>query len=429
MAQIGEFAFIIASLGESLKVTDGYLYPIVVAVSMITTFLTPYMIKLAEPAYRLLEPRLPQRLRQTLQNAAQVQPVVDSTAWRRLLLNLLKQVISYAFLSVTIVAIMLTSVLPVTRHLFGHWPGNAVCGLLTLAFISPLLRAIVMRKNHSDEFRQLWRDNRFNRFPLIFTILVRYVLSSAFIFYVINYLSPFSSILHWVIACILMVCLMASRRVKLSSIRLEHLFMRNLRSREMEALKSGKQKPDYAQTLLSRDVHLSILQLPMNTQLAGFTLQELDLGRKEGVMVAAIVRDGQRINIPGPDIELFPGDKLQVIGDDEHLLAFAARIQTAVNSDITDSDEHEMILRSLTIQSSSPFVGKSVRESGLRERYQCMLIGFEDSKGQLILPTATRIFHQDDVIWIVGERASLKRLIEQPISADSSSHNPNTHSL
>ena len=205
--------------------------------------------------------------------------------------------------------------------------------------------------------------------------------------------------------------------------------MRNLRSREMEALKSGKQKPDYAQTLLSRDVHLSILQLPMNTQLAGFTLQELDLGRKEGVMVAAIVRDGQRINIPGPDIELFPGDKLQVIGDDEHLLAFAARIQTAVNSDITDSDEHEMILRSLTIQSSSPFVGKSVRESGLRERYQCMLIGFEDSKGQLILPTATRIFHQDDVIWIVGERASLKRLIEQPISADSSSHNPNTHSL
>ena len=88
-----------------------------------------------------------------------------------------------------------------------------------------------------------------------------------------------------------------------------------------------------------------------------------------------------------------------------------------------------MILRSLTIQSSSPFVGKSVRESGLRERYQCMLIGFEDSKGQLILPTATRIFHQDDVIWIVGERASLKRLIEQPISADSSSHNPNTHSL
>ncbi len=429
MAQIGEFAFIIASLGESLKVTDGYLYPIVVAVSMITTFLTPYMIKLAEPAYRLLEPRLPQRLRQTLQNAAQVQPVVDSTAWRRLLLNLLKQVISYAFLSVTIVAIMLTSVLPVTRHLFGHWPGNAVCGLLTLAFISPLLRAIVMRKNHSDEFRQLWRDNRFNRFPLIFTILVRYVLSSAFIFYVINYLSPFSSILHWVIACILMVCLMASRRVKLSSIRLEHLFMRNLRSREMEALKSGKQKPDYAQTLLSRDVHLSILQLPMNTQLAGFTLQELDLGRKEGVMVAAIVRDGQRINIPGPDIELFPGDKLQVIGDDEHLSAFAARIQTAVNSDMTDSDEHEMILRSLTIQSSSPFVGKSVRESGLRERYQCMLIGFEDSKGQLILPTATRIFHQDDVIWIVGERASLKRLIEQPISADSSSHNPNTHSL
>ena len=55
LTQIGEFAFIIASLGVSLGVTSNFLYPIVVAVSVITTFLTPYMIRLAEPASDFVE--------------------------------------------------------------------------------------------------------------------------------------------------------------------------------------------------------------------------------------------------------------------------------------------------------------------------------------------------------------------------------------
>ena len=55
LTQIGEFAFIIASLGVSLQVTSHFLYPIVVAVSVITTFLTPYMIRLAVPAYQVAD--------------------------------------------------------------------------------------------------------------------------------------------------------------------------------------------------------------------------------------------------------------------------------------------------------------------------------------------------------------------------------------
>ena len=270
-----------------------------------------------------------------------------------------------------------------------------------------------MRKNHSDEFKALWQRNRFNRFPLLFTVLVRYVLSSAFIFNVIHYLFSFSAVAQWIVSFVLMLVIIASRRVKLNSVRLEHLFLRNLHSREIQAEQQGRTAPGYAQRLLSRDIHLSILTLPMNTRLAGQTLFSLDLARKDGVMVAAIIREGARINIPGGNMRLFPGDKLQVIGDDEHLSAFARRLQTEINTAYERTDDHEMLLRSLTIDASLPFCNKTVRESRLREDYQCMLVGFEDGEEHLGLPHADRLIREGDVIWIVGERASLQSLTSQ----------------
>ena len=413
MAQIGEFAFIIASLGVSLKVTADFLYPVVVAVSVITTFLTPYMIRLAIPAYNRIEPILPARLKQTLDDSNGIPSVSNDNAWKRLLLMLLKQVGAYAFLSIAVIAVMFASVLPLLTSFLGQWWGRAACGVLTLLIISPFLRAIVMRKNHSDEFKALWQRNRFNRFPLLFTVLVRYVLSSAFIFNVIHYLFSFSAVAQWIVSFVLMLVIIASRRVKLNSVWLEHLFLRNLHSREIQAEQQGRTAPGYAQRLLSRDVHLSILTLPMNTRLAGQTLFSLDLARKDGVMVAAIIREGARINIPGGNMRLFPGDKLQVIGDDEHLSAFARRLQTEINTAYERTDDHEMLLRSLTIDATLPFCNKTVRESRLREDYQCMLVGFEDGEEHLGLPRADRLIREGDVIWIVGERASLQSLTSQ----------------
>ena len=136
--------------------------------------------------------------------------------------------------------------------------------------------------------------------------------------------------------------------------------------------------------------------------LAGRTLRQLDLARKDGVMVAAIFRQGTNINIPGPDQILFPGDTLQVIGDDKALGQFAKRVSAEVRSEVEPDESHEMILRSLTIDSHSPFKDKMVRESGLRERYRCMLI-----------PRAQRIIREGDTIWIVGERRLLLSLIDE----------------
>ncbi len=410
MSQIGEFAFIIAALGLSLKVTDAFLYPVVVAVSVITTFLTPYMIKAAGPASDWVEKHLPSRIVNVLENVGNGAPSLNNeNAWKRLCIAMIKQVFSYSFLTIAVIVLMLTSALPFLRRTLTHWWGNAVCGILTIAIISLFLRAIVMKHNNSEEVNKLW-EHRFNRLPLMFTFLARYALSCLFIFYVINYLSPFSSLLHWVIAVVLMFLIIRCKSIKKESIKLESLFLKNLRSREVQAEQQGRENPGYAENLKTKDVHLSILTLPMNTRLAGYTLKELDLAHKYGVMIAAVIRDGQRINIPGANVRLFPGDKLQVIGDDEKLSAFAGRLESEVNMDYESTDGREMVLRSMQIGADSPFYEKSVSESGLREKYQCMLVGFEDDSGQLLLPLASYVFKEGDVIWLVGERASFLRL-------------------
>lgn len=411
MAQIGEFAFIIASLGNSMHVTADFLYPVVVSVSVITTFLTPYMIRLAEPAYYAVEKHMPSYFRSMLNNAGNTPSVSNETAWKRLLRSLFKQVAAYGFLSVAVITVSFNTLLPFSREVFTHWWGNAFCGIVTLMVISPFLRAIVMRKNHSDDFKKLWNERQYNRFPLIFTIVVRYIFASAFVFYIINFLSPYSSLLHWILACVLVLVFMSSKSIKARSIKLEHSFMRNLNLREAMAVEKGKANPKYAERLLSLDVHMTHVTLPMNTVFAGKTLKELDLARQMGVMVAAISRSGSQIHIPGPNEVLFPGDVLQIIGDDVKLKTFAQRVDSDTNEEMEPDEAKEMILRSLLITDNSLFCNKRVNESGIREQYQCMLAGFQDKDAkQLTLPHATRVIRSGDIMWIVGERTAMDKL-------------------
>lgn len=418
MAQIGEFAFIIASLGNSLHVTADFLYPVVVAVSVITTFLTPYMIRLASPSYSIVEKRMPNFIRQILDNDTSLPSVSTQKPWSRLLRSLFKQVAAYSFLSIAVITISFNSLLPFSRHTFTHWWGNAFCGIVTLIIISPFLRAIVMRKNHSDDFKTLWNEHRFNRFPLIFTIVVRYVIASAFVFYIINFLSPYSSLLHWCIAFFLVLIVMMSRMIKRESIMLEHLFMRNLNSRDMLAAEHGKINPQYAERLKEFDVHMANVALPMNSCFSGRTLMDLDLAKQHGVMVASISRVGQSIHIPGPNECLFPGDVLQVIGTDTHLMAFAQKVEGEVRQDGELDPDKEMILRSLSVSPNSIFLNMRVSECGLRENYQCMLAGFQDKdNSQLSLPHASRVIRENDILWIVGERAALNILLSKELES------------
>ena len=332
MAQIGEFSFIIASLGLSLGVISDFLYPVVVAVSVITTFLTPYMIRLATPAYNNLESHLPNKLINSLnQIAVGSHHTQEQSKWKKLLTQMAINTVVYSILTSAAIAMMLTFVLPFMRELLPgwelHWYANAVTGVLTVLVIAPFLRAMVMKKNRSEEFRALWAENNRNRPPLIFTILVRVVIAVAFIFYICNYLSRFTNALMITIALVVIVLIIFSRWVKHRSITLERLFVQNLRSRDIEAQVHGKKRPLYEGRLLDRDIHIAEFEVPSDSKWMGQTLKQLNLGRKYGVHISSILRGGWRINIPDGDYVIFPGDKLQVIGSDEQFTSFREALE------------------------------------------------------------------------------------------------------
>ena len=415
MAQIGEFSFIIASLGLSLGVISKFLYPVVVAVSVITTFLTPYMIRLSKPCYTTLEQRLPinwiKRLNRISVN--QSTTATDQNLWKRLLIQMLRNTIIYSILSAAITAIMLTFFVPFMDKLLGnqlHFWTDIICGLLTILLISPFLRAIVMKKNHSEEFKALWTDNRLNRLPLIFTILVRLLIALSFIFYICNRLTQFSNALIICIGIALLVLMILSRSLKQRSIRLERMFIQNLRSRDIEAQVLGKKKPLYEGHLLDRDVHIAEIDVPDDSTWVGKTLGELQVGRRFGVHVSSILRGRRRINIPGGDTVLFPNDRIQVIGSDDQLANFNAIINKELHQDDPDIEKREMKLRQIIVNSNSPFIGKTLQESGIRDIYNCMVVGLEEGEENLTAMSPARRFEKGDIIWIVGEEDDLRRI-------------------
>lgn len=409
MAQIGEFAFIIASLGLSLRVISDFLYPVVVAVSVITTFLTPYMMKAAIPCYEFMERRLPRKWIRRLDHMGAIHhsTQTENNHWRALLKAMAWNVVIYSILSVAVVAIMLSLFLPFMRRLLPgwelHWWANGITGILTVAMISPFLRSMIMKKNHSEEFKALWTESRLNRFPLIFTVLVRVAIGAGFIFYICNYLSRFQNALIITIALVVILLMALSRRLKHRSIRLERLFVQNLRSRDIEAQVSGKRRPLFEGHLLDRDIHISEFIVPVDSLWAGKTLAQLKLGNRFGVHVSSILRGSHRINIPDGNMMLFVGDKLQAIGNDEQLNIMNAAMQAELLPEDADIEHREMKLQKLVITADSPLVGKTLKESNVRKRYNFMVVGVEEGQKNLTMINPNRRFEVGDIVWVVGE--------------------------
>lgn len=414
LAQIGEFAFIIASLGISLGVTSDFLYPVVVAVSIITTFFTPYMIRAAQPACRLLERVVPQNVMHRLMERgthAGAQSAVAATdgVWKRLLMALVSQVGAYLTLSVAVILISFTVLLPLCRGALGHWPGNVACGLLTVLVASPFLRAIVMRKNHSDEWKQLRRRSRMNHIGLWVTFGVRYALATAAIYYVINFLSPFWWVWNTLASVLIVALIIASRHVKWVSIKMERVFLQNLRSREVMAQTNTAGEPGYAGRLNSRNIHIAELEVPEDSAWGGCHLRHLGFSHHDGVMIAAIVRGSHRINVPDGDTMIFPGDRIEAIGSDESLQLFQQRMNHELA--VLPQTASKLLLRRLLVREGSPLIGTALRDSGIRSAYHCMAVGFEDADGNIEPATAERVIVRHDAIWVVGEDGSLHTLL------------------
>lgn len=414
LTQIGEFAFIIASLGVSLHVTSEFLYPIVVAVSVITTFLTPYMIRFAEPAFTFVDAHLPASWRKMLLRYTGSQTAMNhDNLWKKLLLAIIRITVVYSIVSISVIALSFRFVIPFFKENLPPFWASLLGAVFIILFISPFLRAIMVKKNHSVEFMTLWHDSRANRAPLVATIVIRVMIAVLFVIFIISGLFKASIGLIIGVAVLVVLLMVWSRRLKKQSILIERRFFQNLRSRDVRAEYLGEKKPEYAGRLLSHDLHLADLEIPGESPWAGKTLMELNLRKRYGVHVASILRGRRRINIPGGAERLFPLDKIQVIGTDEQLNKFSEDMQNGAKIDWQVYEQSEMSLKQFIVDTDSIFLGKTIRESGIRDKYRCMIVGVEREDGTLVTPDVNVPFEEGDVVWVVGEKEDVYLLVNQ----------------
>ena len=411
LTQIGEFAFILATMGTSLGVTSDFLYPIVVAVSVFTTFTTPYMIRLAEPAYGFLKRILPTSLLSRLERYASQEPDVvgQTNHWHAYLKQVGVIILIYSVLCMAIVAVILYFGEPLLARLLAHPWCEIVTAALAIMVIAPFLRPLML-KHRGTEFRALWNDNYFNRAPLVAVQLLRFILGAAFVSYILGHTVHWSSTLGIFVVIAVVFMIIFSRRLKKESDILEQTFTENLTQRERHnAQQAGK--PKFMNSLVERDIHLSTFNVPIGIEWGGKTLAELAFGKRYGIQVAGIQRGQQRINIPSGKTLILPGDRLQVIGSDKQLADFGHVMAAMSDESAQQQSPEEMTLRRVVLLDNSPFVGKTIKESGIRDQYQCLVVGVEsEGENELLQPHPMRQLQTGDIIWVVGEEANIKQL-------------------
>lgn len=414
LAQIGEFAFIIAGLGLSLKVTDHFLYPIVVAVSVITTFFTPYMIRLAEPSYKVIERFIPQSWIRFLDRYSSGSNTLHQrSTWHKLLKSLMRIVGTYTAVTLVLIFVWLQFISPIIiKHITGI-EGAILSLVLILLLISPMLRAIMMKKNHSIEFQELWNDNKYNRGPLVSLIILRIILCIGLV------MLPVAQLLHIAIGIVLAIAatvialVIFSKQLKKQSILMERRFFSNLRARELENERKSPINQRFANHLLERDLHLADFEVKQNSPSMGKTLKELNFRKKCNVNVVTIIRGTKRINIPGGEERLYPFDKLIVVGTDKDLNLFKLYIEERYKKAQTEIEEtHSVNIEQFTVMENSKLIGRTIQESNIRDKFDCLVIGIEREETSIKNPLPSTTLEKGDIVWIVGEHQKVIQLNE-----------------
>ncbi|MDE6328743.1 MAG: cation:proton antiporter [Duncaniella sp.] len=402
LTQIGEFAFIIASLGMSLGVLDTQIYPIVVAVSVVTTFTTPYFIRMADPAYDWVEAHLPKRLHFLIDrysSSATAEQSVTKQLWHSLLKRYLWRVMLYSIVLIAICVLTTNCILPLLTGIFPSW-GRMLTLVISLIAMSPFLMALTYPASKQTERSRLRECNARFDIPLIIMTVVRLLIAMCIIVYLIS--SLYSMAVGWTlgIALFLVLMLSFSRRVKKRLARIETRFIDNLNERELR--RSG------AKNALVPNLHLAFMTVGYDCPFVGEQLKNSGLRNQYGVSISSIQRGNTTIMVPGADSRIFPGDILGVIGTDEEIQRLLPVVEASDDND-NAAPHGEIKLTSIRLSDDSPLVGKTVVTSGLRDKYESLLVAVQIDSAYL-QPDPARRFEAGDVLWIVGDTKRLSTL-------------------
>ncbi|PZF73806.1 cation:proton antiporter domain-containing protein [Taibaiella soli] len=407
MGQIGEFSFIIATLGITLDVTSKFLYPIAVAVSVLTTFSTPYMIKLAGPLYEKVNVALPGKWKRTLNryssSAASISIVSD---WKQLIRSFFIHMIFFTILIIGILILCVNYLQPwMLHHMKNPATAVAVSALVCLVILFPFLGALVIRKIQPESEIKLWGNKRY-RGPLLLLRFVRIGLALLLLGILLLSFFPLYPAMAGEVL-LLVLAIIFSRKIQAFYIRLENSFFFNFNHREIQEAKASRSE------LAPWDAHIAQFTLPPASPVSGQTLEEVGLREKMGVNIAMIKRgDNYTLKTPARDEKLYPGDRLFVIGTDDQLEQFRKFIEPE-SSTIEKPETQELVLKKVVVKETSFMDGTTIRESGIREKTNGLVVGLERDGHRILNPDSFMVLKQGDVLWIVGDEKLIAAAREQ----------------
>lgn len=404
LTQIGEFSFIIATLGMSLNVLSAELYPIIVAVSVITIFTTPYFIKLSQPAYSFVEKILPSGLNFLIERYSRQGSDTGETKtlWRTVIKRYLTRVILYSIVLVAVILVSKIWLYPFLIKLLPSPWGKFIATVLTLVAMSPFLGALLVSASSTKERKQLHTAATFYDVPLMAMRVVRYLVVFLFIAYFMSL--AYGSLVGWLVGAsiYMIIIIISSSKLKKQYTRMEKKFKDNLNVRENTRLGTNNN--------IVSDLHLAYLEVGQNSPFVGDKLSDSGLRRDYGVSVSSIQRGMRTMPLPGKDARIFPGDIIGIIGTDDQIKQLNDDIECYEKSaENLPVDKTDVELVSLKINQNSPLVGKTVKELDLPAKHHSMLVKILRADGEYESPNPQTILRPGDIVWVVGDREQIQK--------------------
>ncbi|MEI6457082.1 MAG: cation:proton antiporter, partial [bacterium] len=407
LSQIGEFSFIIAALGLVLGVTSSFLYPVAVAVSVLTTFTTPYMIRLSGPVAGLLEKILPAGWRERPeQDHATDRPVSEKGDWIKVLILYVVNVIVF---SVIIITILLFGVKYLELLSSAYKWHSVTTTVVILILLSPFLWGLAFRRPYHKAYMRVWARGKRQQSLFVMQV-IRMILALLFIAALFTFMfSPLIAVTGIAVTCAILI--LSFKKIRTFYWKIETRFFANYHERE-----SGAIDPDLP--LTPWDLRIAGFELGDHSPFAGKRLSEAGIREAFGVNIIRIDRGGIIISVPDKHTYLFPGDKISVIGDSEQILSFKKFLETPPVEPPFKGVAKPVSLHHFTVKKHARLVGQTIRGSGIREKSRGLIVGIEREERHLANPDAGVAFEVHDKVWIVGDEHQIRVALKELQSAN-----------
>ena len=427
MMQIGEFSFIVATLGMSFGVISEFLYPIIVCVSVITAFATPFFIKGSEPFYKFLDKKLPNKVKAALRRNTSESQTRDAhdKDWNQYIKNISIRTGACSSILFLFYWAGIRYLMPEIRGAVGSaFAGNAISAAIIITLMLPVIN--VMFDSNTVLFYKLWVKHRSNHLPLITMRALRTLIAACFIALVLRKIFHIPFIILVLIAVIPMIFIIRSAWLNGVTIAMEKRFIANFSQRTLDKAKKDRTRHKNYRWL---DESLYVVEFEIIDPDFKKTIIEFTKRRDFVVTIIRIIRKDSYVNMPSADEIIQYGDVLQMIGTWDEVDACTLLLEKDDAIKYTDSDdktlkdfmygqrfegvpeEGELVCVPIKLDGDSKFIRKSIKNCGLRQAFGATIIGIERGALPIVSPDINTVLAKDDIVWLIGGEKMVSRLI------------------